>query len=265
VLGFEEINGVRYDWYNYPATIPASTPVKSSSDTIKRVKDNSGNEQRYLALPFWNAMPFSFDTVRLFPAADIPPQASDIRLTLCPLPSRTVRLTGFLDSLPYANTVQWSTTSFPAIADASTGEINTANFPDRGTFTYSYQRFSECLTNSAAGKAYVHIPHGKIPTRRDTIEICLDQADAININSVFGLELGGSWRYPVNAGNVVSGNMTTTSLDALIFNGAKAYAQASDAVYDAGVKRKKFVFEYDYSVSGCVAGTKRIVIVIYEE
>jgi hypothetical protein len=113
--------------------------------------------------------------------------------------------------------------------------------------------------------AYVHIPHGKIPPRRDTIEICRDQADAINISAVFGLELGGSWNYPADPDGVISGNVTTTSLDALIFNGAKAYDDASDAVYNAGVKRKRFVFEYDYSGSKCVAGRKKITVVIYEE
>jgi hypothetical protein len=260
-MGFEKIPDVYYDWLDSDMT----TVIKASSDTIKRVKDNSGNPQVFYARRFWKGIAFQLDTVKLFSAADTKPAVADIRVTLCPASApRNIYLTGFLDSLDYALQVQWTTTGvFPAIHNASTGEIHPAEFPERGTFTYGYTRFSECATSPAAGKAYVNIATGKIPSRSDTVTICFDQAGAININSLFGLELGGSWLYD----NVVSNNRVATSLGAIIFNGQKAYQQVkNNAAYDAifhGIAGKGFVFEYDYSGSGCISGTKQIVVLVY--
>ena len=114
------------------------------------------------------------------------------------------------------------------------------------------------------GKAYVHILRGKIPSRPDTVTVCFDQSASLNINGIFGLELGGSWSYD----NVVSGNKDVTSLGAIIFNGQKAYQQVeNNAAYNAtyrGVTGKGFAFEYDYSGNGCATGKKKIVVVIYK-
>jgi hypothetical protein len=55
---------------------------------------------------------------------------------------------------------------------------------------------------------------------------------------------------------------------AVIFNVDQAFEAVKDNDnYNGsyrGIAGKKFVFEYDYSNSNCVAGTKRIVIVVYE-
>ncbi|MDR0725528.1 MAG: hypothetical protein LBF59_05925, partial [Prevotellaceae bacterium] len=260
-MGFEKKENVYYDWFN-----EAGNPIKSSSDTIKRIKDNSGATQQYLARPFWQGIEFPPDTVKLHPATDATPQVSDIRVMLCPEPGRIVSLAKFLDVQPYATgALQWSSTGMSPAISASTGNINTSNFPNRGTFAYSYTHFSECSTSSAVGKAYVYIPHGKIPPRPDTVAFCLDQAGAINVNKIFGLELAGSW---ILSDNVVADNTATNSLGAIIFNGQKAYQETkNNTAYDAiyrGVSGKKFVFEYDYSASSCASGRKKIVVIVHE-
>jgi hypothetical protein len=155
----------------------------------------------------------------------------------------------------------------PAITDASTGALNTGAFPPRGTFTYTYARDSKCATTQAVGKAYVHIPQGKMPRRPDTIVICRDQASAININSIFGFELGGVLKYDIHdPANAISANVASTPLGALFFDGAKAYDAAKtnpdyNVAYHGAIKTG-FIFEYDYSASNCIAGKKRIVVVI---
>ena len=260
-MGFAKIPDVHYEWLDSDM----KTVIKSSSDTIKRIKDNSGNPQFFYARRFWKGMAFQLDTVGLFPAADVTPSAADIRVRLCPASAPgNVYLTGFLDSLDSAGSVEWiSTGVFPPVHNISTGEIHPAKFPRRGTFTYRYKRFSECATSSATGNAYVNIPTGKIPPRPDTVLICFDQAAAININSIFGLELGGKWSYD----NVVSNNISATSLGAIIFNGQKAYQQVkNNAAYNVtyrGVTGKGFVFEYDYSGCKCLSGIKRIALMIF--
>jgi hypothetical protein len=260
-MGFNKLADVSYDWL----ADDMSTVIKSSSDTIKRVKDNAGNPQTFYARPSWKGMEFPLDTVKLLPAADLTPAVSDIRVMLCPSPAREVYLTGYLDSLSHASTTQWTTTGvFPKIYDASTGEIHASDFPERGTFAYRYTRYSECATSSATGKAYVYVVNGKIPPRRDTVLICLDQAAAINVSAIFGLELGGTWNYPTNLDDIVSSNTVTTAAGTVIFNGQKAFLTTNPAyeVTYRGVASKGFVFEYDYSSGNCVAGKKRITIVI---
>jgi hypothetical protein len=279
--GFRTIPNVYYKWFESDGTTPA-TALSSTDSAVTLIKNHSGNPEIYLARPYYirDETEFPFDTVELYLSANETPQVSDIRVTLCPASSRpTVYLTGFLDSLPHASTVKWTTTTniLPAVADASTGAINTAGFPERGTFAYAYTRLSECGDKkSPPAKAYVHIPHGKIPQHRDTVTICLDQSAAINVSSIFGLDLGGSWRYDHAASNVnpdetVSGNVSTTALDALIFNGQKAYLQATqNNMYAAtyrNISGKAFAFEYDCTggTCACASGvTKRIVIMIYE-
>ena len=262
-LGFEAVAGVSYTWTNI-----AGTPV---SNTAPVTKDASGNVQTYYVQPSWKGMEFPLCTVELLPAADNAPAVADVRVTLCPLPSRTLYLTSYLDSLPDTSPVQWTTTGvYPAVHDAATGELHTSEFSVRGTFTYSYTRYSECLTSSAVGKAYVHVPTGKIPPRPDTVLVCLDQAAAVNINALFGLDLAGVWSYDqsVNPDNSVANNTVATPSGAVFFDGAKAFPSASDPAYNAtyrGVAGKAFAFEYNYSSGNCVAGTKKIVVVVYEK
>jgi hypothetical protein len=174
-----------------------------------------------------------------------------------------VYLTGYLDSLSYTNTVEWTITgAYSAIHNVSTGELHTADFPERGTFTYRYTRISECATSSATGKAYVHIPTGKIPPRPNMVVVCLDQAASINVSAIFGLALDGNWTYDdsVNPDDLVSDNTTTNPLGIVIFNGVKAYSTTNSAynVTYRSVPGKGFSFEYDYS--DCAKGKKKITI-----
>jgi hypothetical protein len=124
---------------------------------------------------------------------------------------------------------------------------------------------------SSPAKAYVHILHGKIPPHPDTVMICLDQATAINVSNILGFELGGNWLYDhvtnnVNPDETVSDNVTTSALDALIFNGQKAYNEATDSGYNITYKgytnAKKFVFKYNPSSNSCINNVQTLVIVI---
>jgi hypothetical protein len=258
VVGFAKSDNVSYDWYESTGT----NKFASSADPITVNKDVAGT-QVYLARPSWRAMSFPFDTVKVYPAPDRTPSVADIRLTLCPSPVRPVYLTTYLDSLSYASAVHWTTSAgSPSITDPSTGALDLSHFPERGTFTYTYVRDSECSTTTASGKAYVHVAHGKLPPRRDTIMICRDHASSININAIFGFDLGSSPTYS----NDLSSYISTTALNAVIFDGDKAYDNSSAPVVTCrGFVGKAFEFEYDYTASDCTGDiTGKIVIVIYE-
>jgi hypothetical protein len=261
-MGFEPIVGVSYEWLDSDGFLMPET-----SNSITKVKDNSGSTQVFYAKPSWHGMEFPLYRVELRHAGDVVPDISDIRVTLCPSPARQVHLTAYLDSLPYATTTQWSTTSaYPVIYNAATGELNTSDFPAHGTFTFSYTRTTTCDVTSPAGKVYVHIANGKIPRRQDTVVICLEQAAAINISSIFGFDFKGDWSYgyPVNPDNIVSVNTTITALGAIIFDGQTASSTA-DTAYDLIYRNtpgKVFSFEYDYSGNNCIPGDKKKIVVV---
>jgi hypothetical protein len=261
-MSFVKIPEVTYDWYDDTGT----NKIESLTDTLQRSATTA--TQTFFARPLWHGIEFLPATVRLHPSADEAPGISDIRLTLCPTTARDIYLTSYLDSLPYVSAVNWTTTGVsPAITDVATGALNTGAFPPRGTFTYTYTRDSKCATAQAVGKAYVHIPSGRIPHRNDTIAICRDQASAININSIFGFELDGVLKYDIHdPAHAISDNVASTPLGARYFDGAKAYdAVKTNPDYNVayhGAVEKGFVFEYDYSSSNSIAGKKRIVIVV---
>jgi hypothetical protein len=263
-MSFVKITDVTHNWYDAAGTVK----IESATDTLRRPATTV--MQTFLARPLWSDMEFPFDTVRLHPIADEAPTVADIRVTLCPTTARDIYLTAYLDSLPYFSAVNWTTTGMsPVITDAATGALNTGAFPPRGTFTYTYTRDSRCAfpQSRVTGKAYVHIPQGRIPRRPDTIAICRDQASAINVNSVFGFELDGTLKYDIHdPANAISAHVKSTPLGALYFNGAKAYdAAKTNPDYNVayhGAVETGFIFEYNYSSSNCIAGKKRIVIVV---
>jgi hypothetical protein len=280
VMGFANVPEVYYNWYDKDKNL-----IKSLSDTIKRVKNNTGAVQTYYAQPRWKSLVFPFDTVKLYPAPNREPEVRDIRLLLCPVSTHLVQLTSYLDSLDYPTVIRWGQDngSMSAFSNVSTGELNTDKLSSHGIYTYPYTRYSECSTDSAVGKAYVYVPHGKLPSHPDTVLICRTQNPVVNVNSIFGLELGGEWYYglstdqhpDMNPDEVVVNK--TKKIDppskfagAIFFNADQAFETVrNDSNYNGsykGIAGKKFVFEYyGYSTNNCVTETKpiRIVIVVH--
>jgi hypothetical protein len=199
--------------------------------------------------------------------------AQDIRIDVCPMPLRTIRLTSFLDTLDNV-TVTWEKVSRSApYIDSTTGVINTANMAARGVYTYRYTAKS-CIASSAI--AYVRVANGRIIRRIDTIAVCKEYATSasINLNRILGVELGGAWSYDADSdpdeavkNNVHTFPASSLYFGAMIFNGRKAWSDASNSAYNIqyknNVSAKRFVFKYTPASNSCVGNpAKKIVIVI---
>jgi hypothetical protein len=196
--------------------------------------------------------------------------APDIRLQICPSPpNHTVQLSSYLDSTDYSR-VNWEQVSpSPPITNTETGLIQDGYFNKGSTYTYKYTllspEYSGCGSTSA--KVYVRILNDRILGKTvDTIRICSSFTDSrfVNLNQIFGLELGGSWSYPVNTNNTVTNNLRELSTPsqyagAVVFNAQKAYEEADSSYNMQGTTDKKFIFVY---TAACLVGTKRIVLVV---
>jgi hypothetical protein len=269
-IGFVEIDDVDIYWFD--AETEGVQIESGASNTIVRMKDNSP-VQIFWAEPRYGDDAFPRYPVRLRLNANVP-IASDIRVEVCPLPSRDIYLTSFIDTLDVNSTVVWTSANnaFPVVANIAKGTVNTLNMKPPGTYTYRYTLTTPCGVSSAV--AYVHVPQGKIPQRYDTILICIARTDAVNINSILGMELDGVWT-PVGsiaAANTVVTTVSSQHAGAVIFDAKTAHQQATAASsnnappYHGIANGKAFDFEYNYT-SACApigTGTKRIVIVTYE-
>jgi hypothetical protein len=198
--------------------------------------------------------------------------APDIRIQVCPSPpDRTIQLTSYLDSTDY-NRVKWEQVSpYPHISNTETGLIYNKTLYKNSTYTLKYTLMSPehsgCGSTSAV--AYLRVLNNHIFGKMvDTITICsaLVTSRFINLNQVFGLELGGTWNYPKDPDNVVFNNIkeyTSPSkyAGAVVFNAQKAYNEAGsnyDITYK-GEPAKRFDFVY---TSACVIGTKHVTLIV---
>jgi hypothetical protein len=198
--------------------------------------------------------------------------APDLRIQVCPSPpNHAINMSGYLDSTDY-DRVSWANISpFPPV---SAQGVISGNFNKGATYTYKYTvlspEYSGC--GSSTAKVYIrtlndHI-FGKII---DTVEICIAYADSrsVNLNQIFGLALGGSitldgLRDPdgVAANNIRTLPSSSQYAGSTVFNAQKAYTEADDS-YDIpykGVVSKRF--DFVYTSSSCVIGTKRVVLIV---
>jgi hypothetical protein len=195
----------------------------------------------------------------------------DIRVDICPAPSRTIYLTSFLDSLDFIS-VLWTKAnlSAPNIIGTS-GAINSDDFKSPTTYTYKYSLTSACGISTAM--AYVHQLKNKIVRRKDTIAICQTQelSKHVQLNQLFGLELGGTWTYPLDPNSVIVNNVKlypsgSDYSGAQVFNAHKAWTEASTAyniTYKGDVYAKKFVFTYTApATNSCVSLQSKTIVII---
>jgi uncharacterized repeat protein (TIGR01451 family) len=207
--------------------------------------------------------------------------APDIRLQICSSPpNRMIQLTGYLDSTDH-DRVEWKQVSkYPVISNAETGLITDSYFHENGVYTYQYTllspEYSGCGSTSA--RVYIRAQRNRISGRMvDTITICsaLVSSRSVNLNHIFGLELGGEWTYPNDDPGCIAQNNITPFVSpskyagAMMFNAQKAYAEAETndnySIIYKGTPAKKF--DFVYAAPSCVTATnatKQITLIVTE-
>jgi hypothetical protein len=199
--------------------------------------------------------------------------APDIRIQVCPAPYvYTIQLSSYLDSTDYSGILWEEVSPLPSFINTTTGLIQNTVFT-KGTYTCKYTlsapENSGCGSTSA--KVYIRTLNNRIHGKTiDTITICsaLDLSRFVNLNQIFGLELGGSITYLNDLDGVIQNNIKTFSIlsnyaGAVVFNAQKAYSEAGNS-YDytyKGAAVKKFEFLYTAS---CITGTKQVVLIVTE-
>jgi hypothetical protein len=115
--------------------------------------------------------------------------ASDIRVATCPGRSN-VSLSKYVDTVDI-RTLSWD--GHLSIG-TSTGIIPSIPATAPTTYTFKYSVSNECATSDA--RVYLYAVKDKMPfTQPDTVAVCRDRAEAIQINQIIGIDAeDGEWR-----------------------------------------------------------------------
>jgi hypothetical protein len=166
-----------------------------------------------------------------------PSSYPDIRLRVCPDAGK-VNLAKYIDTIDKVSAIQWASqiTSIPVISPF--GTISTNMLASARTFTFTYTITSQCVSDQKR-KVYLEvIKNGNVRRLRDTITICNVNADAVQINQIFGIESGDgdNWSYhAVNSGGgeesidayVSKSTAPSIHAGAVVMNGKAIYEDGS--------------------------------------
>jgi hypothetical protein len=190
----------------------------------------------------------------------------DLRIRVCPDAGTIINLSKYVDTLDIANGYpQWKSLSGIPI-DPSDGVISANSLGSRGTYTFTYTVSNPCTTSDITRKVYLEVLNGvRTPRLRDTIVICSGNAEAININQIFGIDAGGTWEYhswtAKDVDNYVTESHSSMYYGAVVMNG-KAIYDDSLIVKISGTDNKKVVFTYTPKSGSCLSGHSYTVTII---
>ena len=197
----------------------------------------------------------------------------DIRVWMCPEPTRAIILSSYLDTLNFKN-VLWSRISngspdFIQNTAATTGALYTDNFP-KGTHVYKYDIENECGNETA--RAYILNAKNHVPrSSSDTIVVCVQQPMTahIQLNQIMGVEAAGTWNYDMRLNqHVIVLSSPSQFAGARIFDAISAWTMLNKThpfqfTYNSDPDAAAFKFRLDTTQQSCNAKlTKEIVIVV---
>jgi hypothetical protein len=187
----------------------------------------------------------------------------DLRIRVCP-DGKPVNLSKYVDTLDLIGTPTWS-----GVGIGTTTGIIPANALNShsGVFTFTYTVSNPCR-NNITRKVYVEtLKPGRMRPLRDTIVICADNAEAININQIFGIDAGeGTWEYYSQTANDINAyvkvSTSTTYGGAVVLNGKALYKSGIATFKYHGVDVKQAVFTYKSENGSCLGGKSYQIVII---
>jgi hypothetical protein len=245
-------NGLNWNYAYIDALDYTSTAALQQTTLYRRVvRDGCGD--------FVHAGPLTV-TVRSAALYNYP----DLRIRACPDAGTTISLSKYIDTLDVSG-IQWSS---PVNADGSIAASLIA-YSNVRTFTYTVT--NPCLGEPLSRKIYLEtLKSQRMRPLRDTVEICCETAEAVQINQIFGIDAGeGTWSYMSSAAGDVNAYVKVSQSPeysgAVIMNGKAVYYESSIGYYPyRGMNdAKKVEFIYTPADGSCLNGqTFKVVIIL---
>jgi hypothetical protein len=228
-------------WLNTDSTLNTFTPPTLTATTMFRLITEAGTN-----LCGKDTSNIVTITLRARQLNDYP----DIRIHVCPNVG-TFNLSKYLDTID-VESIHW-TGSIP-ISNPVAGVISSDDFGNSNDLTFTYTIKNTCLGSNISRKVYLNILNrSKMPSLQNTITICYKQAEAININQIFGIETGGTMTWSSNANGYITKSTSPTHHGAVVMNGK--------ALYEKGVKEVEFVYDTGTGSGNCFGGKKFLLTI----
>jgi hypothetical protein len=190
----------------------------------------------------------------------------DIRIRVCPDASTDIKLSKYLDTVGI-ETVVWSG-QIPNTC-SSDGVVSRSNLASSRTYTFTYTVTGKCIEGEQKRKLYLEVlKNNRAHLLKDTIAICHQYAEAVQINQLFGLEdAQGELKYP-NIPHITE-SKSPSYYGAVIMNGKAIYEDDNiqTGTYHGlnNVKMVEFIYEIHDNDKSCLKAKEyKIVIVLTE-
>lgn len=190
----------------------------------------------------------------------------DIRIQVCPDASAgIINLSKYIDTLDL-QTLTWSNVSAGSAQVSTNGGVDAANLTAAMTYIYEYTITNSCITSSSNQFYLTAIKGGVTKLPLDTVVICKDLADGLQLNQIMGIDAQGTWRYiPSNSSidqHIKQSPSSSPYYGAVIFDGKTAYDMLPNEVY-RGVAAKKIEFYYKSHINSCLSNKEyKLVLII---
>jgi hypothetical protein len=191
----------------------------------------------------------------------------DLRIRVCPDAGKTVNLWKYIDTAKVTS-IQW--TSLSPYINATSGVVSTDYLGSSRVNTFMYTVDNSCATGINA-KIYVETLRTDRINPHDTIVMCYKQAEAIQINQLFGIDAGDDWEYYSNVAGDIDAYVhqppsSPNYYGAVIMDGKGIYSDPSISPYPyhGNASAKKAVFIYKPNDDSCLKGKtfERVIILI---
>jgi hypothetical protein len=186
----------------------------------------------------------------------------DLRIRVCPTGTH-INLAKYIDTLELTK-LEWS----PSSLIDHVGNITTDRIASSTVHTLTYTVGNPCLATDITRKIYVErLKPGRMRPLPDTVVICYEYADMLQINQIFGIDAGkGTWEYysltPDDINAFVTVSYSTTYGGAVVLNGKKLYKSAVPTVKYHGIDVKRAVFTYTPEIGSCLDGKSYTIVII---
>jgi hypothetical protein len=183
----------------------------------------------------------------------------DIRANVCSDIS-PLNLGKYLDTTSLLS-VSWTKVSG---ADISLNGTVSSGLPGIHTHTYKYTITNHCVTGLVRKFYLQTITTGEtVRPLRDTIVVCWEKAEALQLNQIFGIDAGGYWIYDASLNTHVYEIFAAPYTGAKIFNGKTAYQDTGIPFGSYHVPLSKtIVFKYKAALSGCLSGKEYTIVIV---
>jgi hypothetical protein len=186
----------------------------------------------------------------------------DIRVRACPDAGTIIRLSKYIDTFDIKE-IQWS----PPLGDD--GSIAASQIASSHVRTFTYSVTNPCVTGLTR-KIYLETlkPNGMRPLS-DSVMICYEVADAVQINQIFGIDAGGTWEYYAlkpdntkqNIGAHVKESHSSAYAGAVVMDGRAIYNDGAIDFYGT-TNTKKIVFIYTPAAGSCLSESYTVTIIL---